>query len=210
VPTITRLCRSVEETAELARELALVLEPGDVVGLEGELGSGKTTLVRALAAALGADPRLVSSPTFVLINHYQGQRGRAIVHVDAYRASGAEELEAAGLADLGGEEIVLIEWADRARESLPADAARLRLDAEGETLRRARLEAPASWTARPGWGFLERGPTVCPTTGRRVAADAPSWPFADERARLADLHQWFEEGYTVSRPMEQRDLEEGT
>jgi len=80
---------------------------------------------------------------------------------------------------------------------------------------------PAAWAERSGWPALTRlgmgsggegsgarRDTVCPVTGRAVSATSPTWPFADERARLADLYKWFAEGYTVSRPSEWNDLEE--
>lgn len=105
---------SEAETDVIARRLAAMLEPNDVVTLEGAMGAGKTRFVRGLAAALGVDVRLVSSPTFVLLNIYPtpaGSRLSGVFHLDAYRVSGAEELEAIGFSELlsaGG--VVVLEW----------------------------------------------------------------------------------------------------
>ncbi|HEV3121288.1 MAG TPA: tRNA (adenosine(37)-N6)-threonylcarbamoyltransferase complex ATPase subunit type 1 TsaE, partial [Isosphaeraceae bacterium] len=74
---------SEQETDALGRALAEIVEPGTVIGLFGPLGAGKTRLARALAEALGVDPRAISSPTFVLIHEYEGRL--PVYHFDAYR-----------------------------------------------------------------------------------------------------------------------------
>src|SRR6202050_4044804 len=101
------------DTQLFGRRLAGLLFPGAVIALIGPLGAGKTHLVRAVAEGLGiADSRLVSSPTFVLIQEYQARL--PIYHFDAYRLRGAEELFDLGVheyfADKG---VCLVEWADR-------------------------------------------------------------------------------------------------
>jgi len=101
---------SEHETFTLAEQVAATLQPGTFVLLHGDLGAGKTAFVRGLAAGLGANPDDVSSPTFVLIQHYKGRT--PLVHVDLYR------LESAAVDDLGLEElangaVVAIEWAER-------------------------------------------------------------------------------------------------
>jgi endogenous inhibitor of DNA gyrase (YacG/DUF329 family) len=58
-------------------------------------------------------------------------------------------------------------------------------------------------------GKGDRAATTCPVTGQRVAPDCPTWPFANERARMADLHKWFSGQHVISRPLEQADLEQG-
>ncbi|MEQ8770743.1 MAG: tRNA (adenosine(37)-N6)-threonylcarbamoyltransferase complex ATPase subunit type 1 TsaE [Phycisphaerales bacterium] len=207
-----RHAESLDETADIARDLAIVLRAGDVVRLEGELGAGKTTFVRSLAAALGIDPGAVSSPTFVLVNEYANPSGRPdLVHMDCYRMSGPDELDDLGWDRvIGSGAIVAVEWPERIEGSLPDDAARVRISHTGESARSFEFLAPASWDERPGIGGLEaRQPTTCPRTGVRVEADNPSWPFADERARLADLHGWLTEKHVISRAVEQRDLDEG-
>ena len=108
-----------EETEFLADALAAVFQPGDVISLNGPLGSGKTRLVRALADSLGCSRAFVSSPTFGLVQHYEGDW--PIVHIDAYRLSGAEEFEQMGGAELlDPEGLTLIEWAERIEAALPS------------------------------------------------------------------------------------------
>src|SRR5689334_21452198 len=101
-------------TTALGIRLAAVLEPGDVIALIGELGAGKTHLVRAIAEGLGiADSRVVNSPTFVLLQEYAARL--PIYHLDAYRLSGAGDLFDLGIHETferGG--VTLVEWADRA------------------------------------------------------------------------------------------------
>lgn len=97
-----------------------------MLALDGELGSGKTTFLRGLAAGLGVPPESVSSPTFVLIHEYQGRR--RLVHVDLYRLMGSAGYEDLGLADyFDGRSVVAIEWAAHATEDLPADRLEIRL-----------------------------------------------------------------------------------
>jgi tRNA threonylcarbamoyladenosine biosynthesis protein TsaE len=218
---IVRRCETPEATAELGRRLAGLLRPGDVVALRGELGAGKTTLVRAIAAGLGHDPALVSSPTFVIVNEYRTPHLPTVVHMDAYRLTSAEDLEALGWDRLlAGDAIVLIEWPQRVAGGLPEGHARLELSHTGPTSRRVVLDVPSPWLARPGLARLaaehthathhppeDREPTRCPVTGQWVCPDCPSWPFASENARLADLYQWMAEGYKFSRRAQESDLE---
>src|ERR1700722_14760657 len=96
---MVHLSHSVAETESIAVELAGTLVAGDCIALEGPLGAGKTQFVRGLAVGLGANPRGVSSPSFVLLNIYRGGR-RALFHLDAYRTGGADDLESIGFAEL--------------------------------------------------------------------------------------------------------------
>ena len=110
---------SADETATKAIGAALagLLDPGDVVGLAGDLGAGKTRLVQGAADALGADGPVLS-PTFMLVREYDGDP--PVHHVDAYRLSGPLELEDLGLEDvLSGDAVVFVEWADRVAAALP-------------------------------------------------------------------------------------------
>ncbi len=109
--------RSAEETEALGERLAARLGPGAVLLLDGDLGTGKTTLVRGLARGLGIDPEKVSSPTFVLVNEYRGRL--TLYHVDLYRLEGAA-VDDLGLEDLGdGGGVVVVEWAGRLPRSIP-------------------------------------------------------------------------------------------
>jgi len=103
---------SEAETEALAAYLALALRPGDVVGLYGELGAGKTAFVRGVVRGLGADPRQVRSPTFTVLNIYAASR--PVYHFDLYRLPAGADLEAIGFYEFSrGEGVSLIEWADR-------------------------------------------------------------------------------------------------
>ena len=97
-----------------------MLEAGDVVGLVGDLGAGKTTLVQGISSGWGSlDP--ASSPTFVLVNVYRRPEGVQLFHLDAYRLSGAQEAEDLDLDTLIDKGPLVIEWADRIEETLPEE-----------------------------------------------------------------------------------------
>ena len=108
-------------TARFAAEIALALEPGDLVTLSGDLGAGKTTFARALIRYLAGDHSIeVPSPTFTLMQTYELPRF-VLVHADFYRLSGAAELGELGFDDLPPGAVVFVEWPDRAAGFLPAD-----------------------------------------------------------------------------------------
>src|SRR5579863_9160021 len=108
-------------TASLMADLALLIGPGDVITLSGDLGAGKTAAARALIRYLAGDPDIeVPSPTFTLAQSYD-LPSFPLVHADLYRISDASELEEIGLAPLPEGVVVLIEWPERAPSALPAD-----------------------------------------------------------------------------------------
>lgn len=103
-----------KETRGLAARLAELLRPGDVILLEGELGTGKTVFVRGLAEALGVRERVLS-PTFTLAREYRGRL--ALYHLDAYRLEGPMDLYDLGVEEvLEGEGVLIVEWGDRVRD----------------------------------------------------------------------------------------------
>src|SRR5262249_9879537 len=105
-----------QATGQLARELAAVVAPGDMITPAGALGSGKTTFARGLIRQLSGDDALeVPSPTFTLMQVYELQRG-SIAHVDLYRVNSSDELVEMGFTDLGTDVIGLVEWPDRAAD----------------------------------------------------------------------------------------------
>jgi tRNA threonylcarbamoyladenosine biosynthesis protein TsaE len=104
---------SEEETFALASELGRTLRPGAFVLLQGDLGAGKTVFVRGLASGLGLDPNVVTSPTFVLVQHYNGRL--PLVHADLYRLDSAAAVDDLGLEELGSGAVVAVEWGDRMR-----------------------------------------------------------------------------------------------
>jgi len=136
---VTHLSHSPAQTQSIAAEFAQTLRGGECLALEGDLGAGKTQFVRGLVAGLGGDVRAVSSPTYVLLNVYNTGR-LTVYHLDAYRVSGAEDFEAIGFSELleqGG--VVVVEWASRAKELLPADHAAVRIDVIGRRERRIQI-----------------------------------------------------------------------
>jgi tRNA threonylcarbamoyladenosine biosynthesis protein TsaE len=103
--------QSEQETFALAEKLAGTLKPGMFVLLYGDLGAGKTAFVRGLAAGLGANPEDVSSPTFVIMQHYKGRT--PLTHVDLYRLDTAAAVDDLGLEELASGGVLAIEWADK-------------------------------------------------------------------------------------------------
>ncbi len=120
---------SEARTEELGERLAVRLQRGDVLALYGDLGAGKTTLVRGLARGLGSsDP--VSSPTFVLLHVYEGRL--TLYHFDAWRLAGPGDLEAIGAEDyLEGDGVAVVEWSERAVGLLPGERLEIYLERGG-------------------------------------------------------------------------------
>ncbi len=126
-------------TARLAERLALVLAPGDVVALVGDLGAGKTELARALIRALTGDPDAeVPSPTFTLVQTYDLLEA-TVWHFDLYRLERPEDALELGIEDAFEEGICLVEWPDRLGSWLPRRAIILRLTADADGTRRCAL-----------------------------------------------------------------------
>jgi tRNA threonylcarbamoyladenosine biosynthesis protein TsaE len=110
--------QSGADTIEVGRKLAGLLAPPQLLLLRGDLGTGKTTLVKGIAQALeAADPDEVTSPTFTLIHEYEGTRqGKPVklYHLDVYRLEGERQLDSLGLDELLTEDaIVLVEWGEK-------------------------------------------------------------------------------------------------
>jgi tRNA threonylcarbamoyladenosine biosynthesis protein TsaE len=126
---------SVEATHALGRRLADVVEAGDVIALEGELGSGKTELVKGIAKGLGVTAT-VHSPTFVLHHRYQGRL--PIEHYDLYRLEGMAWVDT-GLDEPAPDALTLIEWPERAAVLDSWATAIIRLSTEGDEHRRLTL-----------------------------------------------------------------------
>lgn len=114
------ISRSVEQTRRVGMRLGAMLRGGDVIGLAGDLGSGKTTFVQGIAAGWGSADA-VSSPTFVLVNVYRRPDGGRLYHLDAYRLSSLGEAIDLDLEVLLESGPLLVEWADRIRGALPAE-----------------------------------------------------------------------------------------
>jgi tRNA threonylcarbamoyladenosine biosynthesis protein TsaE len=120
---IILLSKNPGETFRIGRILGSSLQAGDVVALTGELGSGKTCLTQGIAGGLGVpEDYAVTSPTFTLINEYPG-RQLALYHLDVYRLNGCTDLPDMGYDEyLSGRGVMVIEWAEKIREAVPAGA----------------------------------------------------------------------------------------
>jgi tRNA threonylcarbamoyladenosine biosynthesis protein TsaE len=137
---------SVEETEQVASALAATLHGGECIALDGDLGAGKTQFVRGLVAGLGGDRRVVSSPTYMLLHIYNdASRTDAatahmrlpVYHLDAYRVSGADELEAIGFSELLEQYgVVVVEWAKRIADLLPTNRIDVTIEPTSPTARR--------------------------------------------------------------------------
>ena len=133
------LSRSEAETEAAGARLAAVLTPGSVVAYEGGLGMGKTAFTRGLAAGLGY-PGRVTSPTFTLVNEYEGGR-LPLFHFDMYRLGSADDLFDIGWEDYlsrGG--VCAVEWSENVADALPEDTIRVRIDRLGDRERRITVE----------------------------------------------------------------------
>ena len=139
--SIDIVTNSPRETIELGRSLGTKLKGGEVIAICGPLGSGKTHLIKGIAAGAGAeDLTAVNSPTFVIINEYQGRLD--ICHIDAYRLDSVSEFEMLGFDDYcHRRSVVLIEWADKIESALKGiDYIRMELDHAGEIQRKIHIE----------------------------------------------------------------------
>lgn len=162
--------RSAAETDRLGQVLGLCLRGGHVIALFGDLGTGKTVLVRGIAAGLGAPPRNVSSPTFVLVHEYRGRL--PLVHADLYRIASETELPHLGLSDyLDGRHVVAIEWAEKAGRELPDDRLEIMLRHHSQTTREIILTPTGADSreflsrARRRWATRRSRPVVRKTRG---------------------------------------------
>ena len=133
----TFLTHSEQETFALAEKLARTLTAGTFVLLYGDLGAGKTSFVRGLAAGLGLDAGEVTSPTFVLIQHYKG--ATPLTHVDLYRLDTAADVDDLGLEELVGGGVLAVEWAERLPRPIEGSV-EVRIEDAGGDHRRITIE----------------------------------------------------------------------
>jgi tRNA threonylcarbamoyladenosine biosynthesis protein TsaE len=131
---------SAEETIAFGRTLAELLTPPKVALLRGDLGAGKTTLVKGIAAAFeAAAEEDVTSPTFTLVHEYRGPRAN-LYHIDLYRIDTQRELETLGLDDLRSDNsILLIEWGEKFPRLVREGDVEIALERDGENVRQIRV-----------------------------------------------------------------------
>jgi len=134
------LTHSAEETIAFGRTLAQLLAPPKLVLLRGDLGAGKTTLVKGIAAAFeAAAEEDVTSPTFTLVHEYRGPRA-TLYHIDLYRIDTPRELETLGLDDLRSDNsVLLIEWGEKFPRFMRERDVEVVLEREGDTERRIKV-----------------------------------------------------------------------
>lgn len=131
---LPRTTTSAEETVALGRELAQQLQPGDILALYGDLGAGKTHLVKGICEGLGITPGTVTSPTFTLVNEYAGSL--PVYHFDVYRIERIEELFELGYEDyFFSDGVTLVEWPEKIESLLPGYTLRIRLTHKSENER---------------------------------------------------------------------------
>ena len=135
------ISQSEPDTEAIGRAIGLACKAGDLIGLVGELGAGKTLLVKGIALGLEVtESNEVKSPSFVIIREHEGRL--RLFHIDAYRLNGPTELWSLGLEEiLSQAEMVVIEWVERVADSLPIDRLTVRIDITGPSRRRLRLRA---------------------------------------------------------------------
>lgn len=132
--------RSPEQTRRLGMRLGTLLQPGDLVCLQGELGAGKTTLVQGVAQGWGALDA-VSSPTFVLVNAYRRPDSGQLFHFDAYRIDSLSEAEELDMDNLLAQGPLVVEWPERVEPILPAERLWAWLEYDAEEHRAMRFTA---------------------------------------------------------------------
>ncbi len=174
--TLARTIDLADEAATiaLAEDIAAILKPGDVVALSGGLGTGKTSLARALIRAVAGEPALeVPSPTFTLVQTYATPR-LSLAHFDLYRIGGADELAEIGFEEAVAEGAVLVEWPERAGGLLPSERLDVTLEIAG-TGRRAHLSGGSAWA-----------PRLARSLAARAFLEAAGWSGATRRYLVGD------------------------
>ncbi len=208
--TIQLTTQSVAETVAVGRAIASVVAAGDVIALHGELGAGKTQLIRGLAGGLGVDERVVCSPTFVVMQEYAtSPNAPPLLHIDAYRIDALADLDSTGwTAELADQCISAIEWAERIAGELPADRLEICLRHAGQERREIALFAFGGWAEReaalrrrvePLMHFATESGAACPICRSRVAPHTPTFPFCSSRCKTIDLGRWMDGRYRISR-----------
>lgn len=139
-----------QETIEVGTTLGRNLGGGELLLLEGELGLGKTVLAKGIAAGIGVDPDEVTSPSFTLVQEYEGGRV-SLFHLDLYRLESTDELGSIGIEEiLQGGGVVMVEWGERLPAYLRRGATRIRLHDVGEGSRRIEILPDDEVVTDPG------------------------------------------------------------
>ena len=130
---------SPEETMHLGRKIGKLLKQGDVIALVGNLGAGKTVIANGLCSGLGVKQSYITSPTYTIINQYDGRI--PVYHIDLYRLSDSRELYNIGWDEyIYGTGTCIIEWADKAAEMLPEEYLMVNIEVTGKDKRKITLQ----------------------------------------------------------------------
>ena len=132
------ITNTVEETIELGKKIGRSLKPGDIVCIDGDLGSGKTHLTKGIALGLGIDDH-ITSPTFNIVNEYEGRI--KLYHFDVYRVNDPDEIAAIGFDEyIFSDAASVIEWSDYIKELIPDDHIQINIANESETRRNINIQ----------------------------------------------------------------------
>jgi tRNA threonylcarbamoyladenosine biosynthesis protein TsaE len=218
--------RAMERLGEcLAAGIAA--EDRALLALEGDLGAGKTRLVRGLAAGLGVERDAVSSPTFVLSMEHRLDGYRRLAHLDAWRMRDEGDLDSVGFDELVATPgtITAVEWASRLGPRLPAERIEISIEHVDESTREVTIDdrrrdaeardrlarALSLWTpeaaAAPAGGPSD---VKCPACGRQADPAAETFPFCTPRCRLIDLGRWMKGEYRLGRPLDPESDEDSS
>lgn len=132
--------RGPEQTRSVGMRLGEVLQPGDVICLQGDLGAGKTTFVQGVAQGWGSQDS-VSSPTFIIVNVYRGAEQKHLFHMDAYRLDSTTEAEQLDLDSMLAQGPLLIEWPERMDRLVPREHLWLKLEYVDEEERKLKFKS---------------------------------------------------------------------
>jgi tRNA threonylcarbamoyladenosine biosynthesis protein TsaE len=144
--TIEVLCPGPAETMAVGRRLAGLLWAGDVLLIEGDLGSGKTTFVAGLAEGLGVEEPIIS-PTFILMRTYPGLM--PLTHADVYRVETLAEINDLELTEASIDGVLAVEWGTAIEQWMPLDHLVVRMTVDDDEVRRIELIPHGGWTSRP-------------------------------------------------------------
>ncbi len=131
--------KTAKETIALGKKIGAKLKPGDILAFYGDLGSGKTTMIKGIGLGLGVtEEDIVKSPSFIMINEYKGRL--PIYHIDLYRVRNIKEVLSIGFDDyIYGEGVCLIEWAEKAEGQLPENIIKVELESISENERKIKI-----------------------------------------------------------------------
>lgn len=212
------ISRSPVETEALGAAIGRLVHVGDVVAMIGELGAGKTQLVRGLAQGMGLESDEISSPTFVMVQEYESpKQPTALIHIDAYRLNDWRDLETIGwdrsFPEMREDAVVAIEWADRLTQTPDGDMLVLHLTHVDELTRAIVIQPHGRWLRelellksalkKPSPASLP-----CPICRKTVAKNEDCFPFCSPRCRTIDLGKWADGSYVITRRIEENDLDQ--